>query len=315
MEWQAIHVTTQSEAVEAVSDLLVTLGAEGVEIEDAADREHFEPSPTAVLLDWNTIDHRQEGAVVTAYFPLETAQLVETVQTHLASLAEFGVNVAPATVAVSQIADEDWENTWKQYYQAARLTRHFTVVPAWMDFTPQQIDEKPLILDPGMAFGTGAHPTTQLMLQALEITVRGGETMLDVGTGSGILSIAAKHLGVETILATDIDEMAVRVAQENLDLNPIAADVQLQVSDLLADVKLAQPVDLIVANILADVIELLIPQTLPALRDGGYFLVSGIIAQNAPAIKAQLLAHDYSVEQELIMGDWHAFIARKPVLE
>jgi ribosomal protein L11 methyltransferase len=312
MQWQAIHIQTQSSAVDAISDLLTVLGAQGVEIQDSQDSQTFEPSNTGVLLDWQKVPHREEGAEITAYFPSDDALNVAELTQQVNALSQFGLDVSPGIVTATQLADEDWENNWKQYYQAVRLTRHFTVVPAWMDFEAQQSDELPLVLDPGMAFGTGTHETTKLMLQALEIVVRGQERMLDVGTGSGILSIAAKHLGVDHIIATDIDEMAVRVAQENLALNPVAQNIDVQVSDLLHDVALNEPVDLIVANILADVIALLIPQTVSRLRPGGYFLVSGIIRQNAPAIEQQLKNAGYHIEQILNMGDWFAYIARRP---
>ncbi|WP_312066405.1 50S ribosomal protein L11 methyltransferase, partial [Leuconostoc lactis] len=267
-------------------------GAEGVQIEDTAEVQ------------------------VIAYFADDEQfpKVLAAIRADLDELAHFGIQAAPATMTVNGIAQSDWENNWKQYYHAQRITRHLTVVPSWEPFEPQQADEKPIVMDPKLAFGTGTHETTQLMMQALETVVRGGESMIDVGTGSGVLAVAARQLGVGPILATDIDDMAVAVAKENLALNPVAADIPVVASDLLADVTVA-PVDLIVANILADVIARLIPQTIPLLKPNGYFLVSGIYDAIAPEIEQQLVSHGYHVVQKAQMGEWHSYIAKREETE
>lgn len=292
MNWQAVQITTQPEAIEAVSDILLRAGADGVQIEDASEVQ------------------------VIAYFAddEQLAQRLAAIRADLDELLNFGIQAAPATITINGIAQSDWENNWKQYYHAQRITRHLTVVPAWEPFTPQQADEKPIVMDPKLAFGTGTHETTQLMMQALETIVRGGESMIDVGTGSGVLAVAARQLGVGPILATDIDDMAVAVAKENLALNPVAEDIPVVASDLLADVTIA-PVDLIVANILADVITRLIPQTIPLLKPDGYFLVSGIYDAIAPEIEQELVAHGYRVMQKAQMGEWHSYIAKREETE
>lgn len=292
MNWQAVQITTQNQAIEAVSEILLSVGAQGVQIVDESDVQ------------------------VIAYFEAndQFPATVSTIRTRLAALANFGIDASPATITIDGIAQSDWENNWKQYYHAQRITRHLTVVPSWETFTPVQAEEKPIIMDPKLAFGTGTHETTQLMMQALETVVRGGETMIDVGTGSGVLAVAARQLGAGQILATDIDEMSVAVAKENLALNPVAADIPVIASDLLADVTTA-PVDLIVANILADVIARLIPQTVSRLKPTGYFLVSGIYDAIAPDIEAQLIAAGYRIVQKSQMGEWHSYIAQQKEAE
>lgn len=294
MNWQAITVNTSDEAIEAVSAILMDgAGAEGVQVNDQV-------TPVKI----------------TAYFEDNAAirHIIQTIKTALASLERYGINASPATLDIAGISEKDWSDNWKAYYHATRITRHLTVVPAWESFLPQQEHEYPIFLNPELSFGTGTHPTTKLMLQALETVVRGGETMLDIGTGSGVLSIAAKQLGVAQILATDVDDDAVQVARDNLLVNPIAQDVKVIVSDLMAGVDSA-PVDLIVANILADVIELLIPQIWGYLKPGGYFMVSGIIESNAHHILNQLTDAGYQVIQHNQMGDWHSFIVQKLVDE
>ncbi|MBK0039924.1 MULTISPECIES: 50S ribosomal protein L11 methyltransferase [Leuconostoc] len=286
--WQAVTIATQNEAVESVADILRTVGADGVQIVD-------DQVPVKVI----------------AYFE-NNEQLSATlnkIQSQLNELQRYDIDATPGTVTVAGVAQSEWENEWKSYYHATRITRHLTVVPSWEQYLPEQQDEYPIIMDPKLAFGTGTHETTRLMLQALETVIRGGESMIDVGTGSGVLAVAAKQLGADTVLATDIDESAVEVAQANLILNPVAKNVTVTVSDLLESVDSTVKVDLVVANILADVIERLIPQVANHLTKDGYFLVSGIYDDIAPQIIDQLHISHFEICEHMIMGKWHAFIA------
>lgn len=287
MNWQAVSISTNRDAVEVVCDLFMSVGAEGVQIDET------------------------NGIAVIAYYEDDDQlpEVVSNIKSRLKLLSKFAVDPSPATVSLRGVSQADWENNWKQYYHTQRITRHLTVVPAWETFIPQQATEMPIFMDPQLAFGTGTHETTQLMMQALETVVRGGESMIDVGTGSGVLAVAAKQLGVHSVLATDIDDMSVQVAKENLMLNPIADDIKVIASDLLLDVE-TQPVDLIVANILADVIERLIPQTLSRLKPDGYFLVSGIYDAIAPHIEEQLHINGYEIVQKSQMGEWHSYITQ-----
>ena len=161
-----------------------------------------------------------------------------------------------------------------------------------------------------MAFGTGTHPTTRLTLQALEVTLRGGETVLDVGTGSGVLSIASKYFGAKAVHAFDLDEVAVRAAQENMDLNPVAADVQVSANDLLQGI--AIEADVIVANILADIILLMIPDAWRLLKQSGTLIVSGIIEAKKQLVLDAMLAQGFEVDQIFQQKDWYAIILKKP---
>ncbi|MGY3742217.1 50S ribosomal protein L11 methyltransferase [Leuconostoc inhae] len=287
MNWQAVRVDTNSEAVEVVCDLLISVGADGVQIDET------------------------NGISVIAYYENndQLPNILSTIKSRLKLLPKVSVDPSPATINLSDVSQSDWENNWKKYYHTQRITRHLTVVPSWETFKPQQSDEMPIIMDPQLTFGTGTHETTRLMMQALEAVVRGGESMIDVGTGSGVLAVAAKLLGVSSVLATDIDDISVKVAKENLMLNPIAADIKVVTSDLLLNVD-TQPVDLIVANILADVIERLIPQTRSRLKPKGYFLVSGIYDAIAPHIEEQLRTNGYDIIQKSQMGKWHSYITQ-----
>ncbi|MEQ4551195.1 50S ribosomal protein L11 methyltransferase [Weissella sp. GP1] len=312
MSWQEIIVETQTEAVEAVSNILMEAGAEGIQIDDAADVNSYEPADATVWVDWDVVEHRESGATVAGYFAedVNLPEVINDVQMRVNQLASFGLDATPGKVTTSAVKDEDWATEWQKYYHPVRVTRHLTVVPKWEEYQPAQEGEKVIVLDPGMAFGTGTHPTTRLMMQALEIVVRGGERLLDVGTGSGVLGIAAKLLGADKVLGTDIDEVAVRSAQGNLDLNPVASDIQVMASDLLSDVP-AQEFDIVVANMLAEVLVPLIPQVDSVLRPGGKFLLSGIYEDKVQTIIAKLEENGYVLDETMKLGEWYGLIAHR----
>lgn len=315
MGWTAIKVITTNEAVEAVSYILTDEGAVGVQIDDAADFAKLKPGrygKHGEIVDPKTIPHRASGAAITGYFPEKTfvPELVPTIKQRVQQLAQFDLDPGEASVVADQVNDEKWATVWQKYYHPLRVTNRLTIVPEWEKYQRQSPDEKLIVLDPGMAFGTGTHPTTRLMLEALEIVVRGGESMIDVGTGSGVLSIAAKHLGAGDIAAYDIDEVAVRSAKRNLALNPVASDIKVGVNSLLDGIH--TQVDLIVANILAEIIVPLVPQAMGNLRPGGHFLVSGIIKDKAALVRNKLTEAGFVIDQQLRMKDWYGMIAHKP---
>lgn len=311
MQWTEVSVLTTNEAVEAVSNILQEAGASGVKIDDAADYQHLQARPDEIL-DLGDIPHRTTGAEVTAYYPATVfvPEILPTIKQRVNELASFGLNAAPGKVTTQAVADESWATAWQKYYHPVRITRYLTVTPSWEDYQPVQPGEQVIRLDPGMAFGTGTHPTTQLSLTALEMVVRGGERMYDVGTGSGVLSIAAKFLGVDQITAFDLDDVAVRSAKANLALNPVAADVVAKPNDLLNGIH--QPVDLVVANILAEIIVPLVPQAWGNLTPGGYFLTSGIIADKLETVVAAQKKQGFIIDNILQMKDWRGVIAHKP---
>lgn len=198
----------------------------------------------------------------------------------------------------------------EKYYHPVRITRYLTVVPSWEDYQPENTDEKVIRLDPGRAFGTGTHPTTRLALLALEKEIRGSESMIDVGTGSGVLSIAAKYLGAGEIDAYDIDDEAIKATKENVALNPIAKDINIGTNSLLDGI--SKKVDLIVANILAEIIIPLIPQAKECLNPGGKFITSGIINDKKDLIVNELTKHGFVIDEILNQKDWYSIIAHLP---
>ncbi|MCW1051405.1 50S ribosomal protein L11 methyltransferase [Streptococcus anginosus] len=304
--WQELTITVSREAEEAVSNILIDLGSQGVAIDDSADYLG-EAGPFGEVLpqlkQLNTV-------AITAYYP-ETVNLEmirQEVKEHLAQLRDFGLEIGETQLTTQQLAEEDWADNWKKYFEPARVTHDLTIVPSWTDYEAT-IGEKIIKLDPGMAFGTGTHPTTKMSLFVLEQILRGGETVLDVGTGSGVLSIASSLLGAKDIYAYDLDEVAVRVAQENIELNPDMENIHVASGDLLRGVEIEA--DVIVANILADILVNLTDDAYRLLKDEGYLIMSGIISEKWNLVRESAEAAGFFLETHMIQGEWNACVFKK----
>ena len=304
--WQELTITVSREAEEAVSNILIDLGSQGVAIDDSADYLG-EAGPFGEVLpqvkQLNTV-------AITAYYP-ETVNLEmirQEVKEYLAQLRDFGLEIGETQLTTQQLAEEDWADNWKKYFEPARVTHDLTIVPSWTDYEVTT-GEKIIKLDPGMAFGTGTHPTTKMSLFALEQVLRGGETVLDVGTGSGVLSIASSLLGAKEIFAYDLDDVAVRVAQENIALNAGTENIHVAAGDLLKYV--AIEADVIVANILADILVNLTDDAYRLLKDEGYLIMSGIISEKWNLVRESAEAAGFFLETHMIQGEWNAGVFKK----
>ncbi|MER0122994.1 50S ribosomal protein L11 methyltransferase [Streptococcus sp. ZJ93] len=303
--WQELRVELEREGEEIVSNLLIELGAQGVAIEDTADyldKEDLfgEIVPEQEQSDWITIS---------AYYP-ENIAISEIKALLLERLSEVSDFVDPTSVRFEdqELEEEDWADNWKKYYEPARITHGLTIVPSWTEYEATA-GEKVIRLDPGMAFGTGTHPTTKMSLFALEQVLRGGERVLDVGTGSGVLSIASSLLGASEIHAYDLDKVAVRVAQENIALNANTENITVQTGDLLRGVDLEA--DVIVANILADILVHVTDDAYRLLKDEGYLIMSGIIADKLDMVLEAAYRAGFFLETQMIQGEWNALVLKK----
>ena len=220
---------------------------------------------------------------------------------------------APLLLTMENVKDEDWENNWKQFYKPMEIGERLLVIPAWEKADPK--GRVTLTLNPGLTFGTGSHATTRLCLTALESRIRGGEKVLDLGCGSGILSIAALRLGAESAFACDIDEKCVDVAYENAALNGIGKDrYTVRWGNVLTDAALRQEMgagyDIVVANIVADVIMGLSPHVRPFLKPGGLFLCSGIIDDRAAEVLEKLKADGWDVFEQRSSEGWFSYLCK-----
>ena len=313
MNWLEVSVNTHSESVEVVSSILIELGSKGVSIEDPQDYYQL----TDEQLEWLKVQQKDlyetDTVIVKGYFQPSQWSKDSDVLLHekLEEIKVYGLQTGPLSVQVKEVGEEDWANAWKQYYFPVRVTRFLTVVPSWIDYEKEQDDELLIELDPGLAFGTGTHPTTQLSLTALEQTIRGNESVLDVGTGSGVLSIASKLLGASKVTAFDIDEMATRVAKENIALNPTIGEIEVFENNLLVGID--QKSDLIVANILAEILLQMPQDAYRNLNDDGCLILSGIIESKANEVKEAYEKAGFTLVERMIMREWNCFIMKKDV--
>ena len=313
MNWLEVSVNTHSESVEVVSSILIELGSKGVSIEDPQDYYQL----TDEQLEWLKVQQKDlyetDTVIVKGYFQPSQWSKDSDVLLHekLEEIKVYGLQTGPLSIQVKEVGEEDWANAWKQYYFPVRVTRFLTVVPSWIDYEREQDDELLIELDPGLAFGTGTHPTTKLSLTALEQTIRGNESVLDVGTGSGVLSIAAKLLGASKVTAFDIDEMATRVAKENIALNSTIGEIEVFENNLLVGVD--QKSDLIVANILAEILLQMPQDAYRNLNDDGSLILSGIIESKANEVKEAYEKAGFTLVERMTMREWNCFIMKKDV--
>lgn len=311
MKWSEIAIHTTHEATEAVANILHEAGASGVVIEDSVepDRIHEDRFGEIYALDKN--DFPVDGVIVKAYLPVNSF-LIETmkdISQSIEGLTEFGLDIGKNAIQTNEIDEEDWATAWKQYYHPVKISGRFTIVPTWEEYEPVESDELIIELDPGMAFGTGTHPTTVMCLQALEKYVEPGFTVVDVGTGSGVLSIGAALLGASHVHALDLDDVAVVAAKENILLNKVNEKVTVTHGNLLDSVK--EPADIIIANILAEVILSFSQDAYDILPQDGLFIVSGIIGQKRDLVKDDLIDKGFDIVESVLMEDWVAIVAQK----
>lgn len=306
MEWIEIKVLVNREATEAVSEILIQQGADGVAIDDSLDYQLHEEKFGEIIPEINL----NEMVEISAYYPENIAiqEVSEDNKHKITQLTDFGLKIGDFSVSLDALAEENWANSWKKYFEPTRITRYFTIVPSWTDYKVEFSDEKLIVLDPGMAFGTGTHPTTKLSIQALETKLRGNERLIDVGTGSGVLSIAASLLGAKEILATDIDDIAVKVAKENIALNPLK-NIEVRASDLLKSIDFKA--DIIVANILADILVDIMSDAKRLLEEHGFLILSGIIEDKLSIVENAYLAEGFVLEEKMQIGEWNCLILKK----
>lgn len=305
-KWQELTVEILREAEEAASNILIELGSQGVAIDDSADYlgrvgKYGEVFPEVKQMD---------TVKITAYYPehVDIDAVEKEVAQRLSALSDFGVNAGDIHYDTQELAEQDWAENWKKYYEPTRISHDLTIVPSWTDYEAKT-GEKIIRLDPGMAFGTGTHPTTKMSLFALEQVLRGGETVLDVGTGSGVLSIASSLLGAKSIYAYDLDEVAVRVAQENIDLNAGTENIHVATGNLLQGVDIQA--DVIVANILADILINMTEDAYRLVKDEGYLIMSGIISEKWEMVRESAEKAGFFLETHMIQGEWNACVFKK----
>lgn len=310
MRWARISVVTTHEGADLIANILMELGAAGTEIDDPSlVNEYID----AGLWDYTDLPRAEDTETVTvrAYLP-EDARLESSLLAlaeRIAALRHAGAALGAGTISHSFVADEDWAETWKAYIHTEKIGERIVVRPTWEEYTPSA-DEIVIELDPGAAFGTGAHATTAMCLRWLEHLVSPGMRVYDVGCGSGILAVAAAKLGAGEVIAMDYDPVAVSVAEENIRQNNVHNVVACE-SDLLSACEGAAPAELITANIIADVIVRLFAQLDRHLALGGTLLASGIIDDRIADVEHAAAQHGFTVLDMTCEKEWAAMIIRR----
>ncbi len=308
-DWIEVTVLTSSEATEAVAGFLYNCDVEGVSIEDVADVEFKKKNLGFADFINESVLTIEEGAMVKGYFK-DSENFMNTlnyIKESVDKLGEFGFDKGEGIVTYHKVNEDDWANNWKQYYKPTKVGEHIVVKPTWEDY-----EEKPgevvVELDPGMAFGTGTHETTRMCIKALEKKVEKDTTVFDIGTGSGILSIAAAKLGAKHVVGVDLDPVAVESAKKNLEFNKVN-NIQILYGDLMEVVE--GKANIVVANILADIIMFLSEGVRAFIEDEGYFIASGILNTQRDIVTDKLKALDFKIEEVMEDGEWICIIAKK----
>ena len=309
MNWTEVTIITTPEACEAICGLLNETGVGGVSIEDPT----LLLEENRVTHDWDVLDdevtnrYRENKAVIKAYYPPDTNMedkllLIREGITRAQEYLDFG----NLQISYRSVDEQDWENSWKKYYKPIEIGKRILIKPQWESV---QTNRDVIIeLDPGMAFGTGTHETTRMCLRLLERFCDQGKDMLDIGTGSGILSIGGVKLGVKSCLAIDIDPTAVKIAKENAALNGVEDQIEIRCGNLAFDV--TGTYDIVVANIIANAIIELSKTAARYVRSGGIFIASGIIKEREEEVVQALISGGFTIEEILTEGDWIAVVCR-----
>lgn len=343
MKYRKLTLETTTEAVDYISCLFDELGLEGIEIEDKIPLS--EEDKKAMYIDILPELEADDGvAVIRSYIPMDvdTEVLRGQIEEGLKEWELF-VDLGSRKLTFEETDDEDWINNWKEFFHPFRAAEHIVIKPTWVDFQKEKEDDTLIEIDPGRAFGTGSHETTKLCIEMLEQRISEGDSVLDIGCGSGILSIISLKLGAGKVRATEIDPIASEVTLENLAVNGLYneavlehcktdaelalrcpegqkpnADIRVYTGDVLTDEKLEKELledgyEIVVANILADVIVPLTAKVGQYLKPGGVFISSGIIDSKEEEVRQALLENGFEILKLHKDKDWRCFVATIPV--
>ena len=313
MNWLEYTVLTTTEASDMISNLLIEAGSKGVMIEDKNDVAlNQRPEGQWDIIDEEIARRIGDDVKITGYYPIDEriADTVSHIETELRKLQsiEFDFPVGKLTGSTHSIDEEDWAESWKKSYKPFRLGSHIVIKPGWERFDPEP-DDRIIEIDPGMAFGTGTHETTGMCVELIEEYVKPGMKVIDIGTGTGILAIAAAHMGAKEVLATDLDPMAVKVAAENVQKNGFEGTITTRCGDLLEAVD--ETGEVVVANIIADVIKMLAAPVRAHIAPGGRFICSGIARERQDEVIEALNAAGYKNLDIREKGEWCAIEAER----
>lgn len=309
--WIEVTIKTTTEAVEPITNILYEQGAGGAVIEDPKDFLFQKKNE----LDWDYVEeevfkkNEEDDVFIKTYVSEEknVMEFVEIIKQKVLGLKDFGIDIGEGSVSLDQVNEADWANAWKAYYKPTKVGQRVVVKPTWEDYAMQDGD---LIieLDPGMAFGTGTHETTSMCIRELEKYVNKDSKVFDIGCGSGILAIAAAKLGAKEVVAVDLDEVAVKVAKENVLENKVEKSVSVMHGNLTDVIK--DKADVIVANIIADIIKILAKDVQNFMKEDAIFISSGIILDKVEEVKESLIENGFEIVEVQKLGEWSAIVSK-----
>ena len=308
--WIEITIHTTNEASEIVESILLDYGSTGVAIEDPTTLEENLHDDFGTIVELSPTDFPDVGVIVKGYIN-ELNFDDETFTRFKGELEQLGQNINIGEffkIETTTIKDSDWENSWKDYFDILNIGEKFVIVPTWREYENEE-NKYVINIDPGMAFGTGGHETTSLCIKNLEKYVKPHDNIIDVGCGSGILSIAASYLTDGEIKAVDLDKLAVDVSHENFALNNLENRIAVEEASLLT--KETKKYNVIVANILAHIIELMLDDAYKLLEGGGYYITSGIIKDKKDELLEKMLERGFKLVEETSDNEWYSFVVTK----
>lgn len=327
MKWKKFRIKTRTEAEDIIISTLYDIGLEGAQIEDnvpltALEKEQMfvdilpqmaEDDGTAYLSFF--VEETEDGGLLLNGEPKTEEDILKAVKEELDGLRDF-MDIGEGSIAVDETEDIDWINNWKQYFKQFYVD-DILIIPSWEEVKEEDKDRMIIHIDPGTAFGTGMHETTQLCIRQLKKYVTEDTEMLDVGTGSGILSIVALKLGAKHAVGTDLDPCAVPAVEENKEANEIPVqDFDMMIGNIIDDKEVQDAVgyekyDIVAANILADVLVLLTPVIVNQMKKGGIYITSGIIDQKEETVVKTVKDAGLEVLEVTYQGEWVSVTARK----
>ena len=317
MRWNKYTLTTTAEAEDMISSMMMEAGIEGIEIEDKVPLSESDKSQMFVdILPEGPAD---DGVARISFYlepDQDNAAILAAVEEGLEEIRSWGVDVGTGTIEASQTEDKDWINNWKQYFHQFYVD-DILIKPSWEEVKPEDREKLLIQIDPGTAFGTGMHETTQLCIRQIKKYVKPDTVLLDVGTGSGILSIAALKLGAKFACGTDLDPCAITAVKENMEVNGVEEDKYTVMLGNIIDDKAVQEAvgyekyDMVVANILAEVLVPLTPVILAQMKPGAFYITSGIIDDKEETVVKAVKAAGLEVLEVNHQGEWVSVTARK----
>jgi ribosomal protein L11 methyltransferase len=321
MKWKKFTIKTITDAEDIIISTLYDIGLEGAQIEDKVPLTPLEKEQ--MFVDILPDGPEDDGIAYLSFFVEEsdekkvnTEEMVANIKRELDGLREF-MDIGEGSVVVSETEDIDWINNWKQFFHQFYID-DLLVIPSWEQVKPEDKDKKILHIDPGTAFGTGMHETTQLCIRQLKKHITPETELLDVGTGSGILAIISLMYGIKHAVGTDLDPCAVEAVRENMEVNNIAPEsFEMMIGNIISDKAVQDKVgygkyDIVVANILADVLVPLTPVIVNQLKPGGIYITSGIIDNKEQTVRDAVEKAGLEVIEVTYQGEWVSVTARKP---